>query len=59
MEDFEGAMLHIVVASTHGFDDSVMDTLVKRNINPIERVERSALIVASAIHGVAANTLIQ
>jgi hypothetical protein len=53
----DGAMLHIVMASTHCFDDSVMDTLVKRNVNPIEKVEHSSLIVASAIHGVDAKTL--
>ncbi len=47
---FEGATLHIVMASTHCFADNLMNTLVKDNINPIEKLERSELIVATTIH---------
>ncbi len=53
----EGAAMHVVVASTHCFDRSVFDTLVKDNVNPIEKLERSSLIVASVIHGVDAKEL--
>ena len=48
----EHAALHVVVASSHVFDRSVMDTLVKDNVNPIERVQNSQLIIASTIHNV-------
>lgn len=46
----EGATLHIVMGATHCFEDNIMNTLVKDNINPIDKVERSTLIIASTIH---------
>lgn len=55
----EDAALHIVIASTHNFDMSLMDTVVKGNVNPIERVERSALILASTLHGAPTEGLIK
>ncbi len=54
----EGAALHIVVSSTHCFEKNVMDTLVRDNVNPIAKVEHSALIVASRIFGKPAAELI-
>ena len=44
------ATLHIVIASTHCFDKTVTDTVIQDNTNPIERVEGSTLIMASAVH---------
>ena len=53
------ASLHVVIASTHTFDKTLMKTVIQENVNPIEKVERSTLIVASAIHGVPAAELIK
>jgi len=45
----EEAQLHVVLAATHSFDKTLMDTVIQNNVNPIEKVERSTLIVASTI----------
>jgi len=46
----ENASLHIVVAATHCFDKTVTETVVQDSINPIDRVERSMLIMATTVH---------
>ncbi len=46
----EHASLHVVIAATHCFDDTLLNTVIRRNVNPIERVERSSVIVATTIH---------
>ncbi len=44
------ASLHIVIASTHCFDKTVTETVIQDNLNPIDRVARSTLIMASTVH---------
>lgn len=50
--------LHVIVAVTHCFDKDVMSTVVCDNVNPIEQLECSTLLLASTVHGVPARELI-
>ena len=43
--------LHVVLMSTHCFDKTLMNTIIEKNTNPIEKMEQSTLIMASVIHG--------
>ena len=47
------------MAASHCFDKSVINTLVQDNCNPIERVERSTLILGSVIHKVPFEELVK
>lgn len=50
--------LHVMVSVTHCFEKDVIETIVHDNINPIEKLEQSTLLVGSAIHGVPASSLV-
>jgi len=54
----EHSSLHIVCAATHCFGESLMNTVIKDNINPVEKVERSNLIVASVVHALDVDAIV-
>ena len=55
----KGCTLHIVLAATHCFDLHLLNTIVQDNINPIDRVEASGLIMVSTIFRKPASELVQ
>jgi hypothetical protein len=54
----DDASLHVVLAATHCFDRTLLDTVIQDNVNPIEKVERSLMIVGTTIHGRSATALL-
>ena len=50
--------LHVILCVTHSFEKDVMRTIVEDNINPIERLELSTLLLGSTIHGIEPSQLI-
>ena len=52
------ASLHVVLAATHSFDKTLMATVVQDNVDPIEKLERSALILGAAVHSLPVEALV-
>ena len=49
----------MVIAATHCFDKTLMDVVVQDNVNPIEKIERSMMIVATTIQNQPARALVE
>ena len=43
-------LFHLVICATHCFAETLMDTVVQKNVNPIPQVERSMLLLAKTVH---------
>jgi len=50
--------LHVVIGVRHTFEKAVMATVVEDNINPVEKVDYSSLLMASTVHQVDIPTLL-
>lgn len=44
--------LHVVVVQSHGFEKSIIQTVLEDNVNPIDRIEETCFKMASVIHDV-------
>ncbi len=43
--------LHVLVTATHIFDRSLLETLVQRDVNPLQKLKQSLLIMLQTLHG--------
>mmetsp|Transcript_20808 Transcript_20808/g.57803 ORF Transcript_20808/g.57803 Transcript_20808/m.57803 type:complete len:1057 (+) Transcript_20808:140-3310(+) len=57
--DIAFSELHVLLCATHRFEKSVMETVIQDNINPIEKLELSTLVMASTILDFPARDLIR
>jgi len=53
------ATLHVIVTCVHGFEKSLMHTLVQDSTNPIQKMEGSSLIMAGVAHKQPHNKIIK
>eukprot|EP01125_Pyxidicula_operculata_P015607 TRINITY_DN5321_c0_g1_i1.p1 TRINITY_DN5321_c0_g1~~TRINITY_DN5321_c0_g1_i1.p1 ORF type:complete len:1033 (-),score=293.27 TRINITY_DN5321_c0_g1_i1:235-3138(-) len=45
----EYASLHVIIGMSHTFSQSIIDTVIKENRNPVEKIEKSVLLLSSTI----------
>lgn len=46
----DSAELHVIVGVAHCFEGSLLDSVIRDNINPIEKIEKSLVLLAKHIH---------
>jgi len=51
--------LHVIVCSTYGFERSVVETVIRDNMNPIEKVETAFLLLNSTIRNIEPKMLLK
>eukprot|EP00980_Cylindrotheca_fusiformis_P017289 scaffold5347_cov130-Cylindrotheca_fusiformis.AAC.11 len=49
----ESSSLHVVIAVSHCFEKHIMETIIEDNINPIEKMKRSMIMIGAVIHNIA------
>ena len=55
----QAAELHVIMGVSHRFEESIMETVIKRKMYPIEKMERSALILAAIIQNAGVPALVK
>ncbi len=50
--------LHVIVSVSHCFHNNLLSTVVQDNVNPIEQVEKSLLMIGSVIYSVEPQSLL-
>eukprot|EP01064_Diplonema_japonicum_P038443 TRINITY_DN9323_c0_g1_i1.p1 TRINITY_DN9323_c0_g1~~TRINITY_DN9323_c0_g1_i1.p1 ORF type:complete len:923 (+),score=203.05 TRINITY_DN9323_c0_g1_i1:51-2771(+) len=55
----EDSVLHVIVPTAHTFDQTIMDTLIKKNENPILSLQHSTQLVSSVLHRVDPQSLLK
>jgi hypothetical protein len=52
-------MVHVVLTSAHHFDQSLLETVIQKNENPLVRLEESLLVMGSVIQERAIDELLE
>ena len=48
----------MIVGVRHSFEKNVMATVIQENVNPVERVDYSSLLIAASVHQASIKTLL-
>lgn len=46
----DDASVHVILASSHYFPQTLLETVIERNMNPLIKLEESTLLMSSIIH---------
>ncbi|KAJ3167544.1 hypothetical protein HDU87_001493 [Geranomyces variabilis] len=50
----ENVHLHVICAATHAFDRTLVDTVIRGNVDPLSVIRETNLVIAGAVAGVSA-----
>lgn len=54
----DDATVHVILASSHYFPQSLLDTVIQKNLNPLIKLEETTLLMSRVIHNKEINELI-
>jgi hypothetical protein len=47
----DSAEMHVVIGTTHSFFESLIDTVIRENVNPIEAIRGTLMKVGAILYG--------